>query len=289
MRRVMLAGCRSASAWLLLPCKSGVEYVGRHGDAVEGAVVPFELHQETLRELEALLARGPSAIEEVQAVLDRAWSALFLSKKVDSSRLCAGSLGVMISTPDREPRDPNAGEEGEFCSAYGFGNVPAILVWDATVVSTRAEGLASPMPPVRPAPVADTRRVRLWHLQGPGLILPASTGVVYTNQTGGNTCMQPEQEGAFVPLDVPEVAEVAIAKMALNAHYLRDRSADAVDEVLARYPETAFMKVDRTMLGESMEAWIYVVLDRDPTFAATAGDGQDPPATRGVLTWWNSD
>lgn len=289
MRRVMLAGCRSASAWLLLPCKSGVEYVGRHGDAVEGAVVPFDLHQETLRELEDLLARGPSAIEAVQAVLDRAWSALFLSRKVDASRLCAGSLGVMISTPDREPRDPHAGDEGEFCSAYGFGTVPAVLVWDATVVPTRAEGLRGPLPSPLPAPVGDTRRVRLWHLQGPGLILPASTGVVYTNQTGGNACKQPEQEGVFVPLDVSEAADVAIAEMALDAHYLRDGSADAVDEVLARYPETAFMKVDRTMLGESMEAWIYVVLDRDPTFVAAAGDGQGSPASRGVLTWWNSD
>jgi hypothetical protein len=38
---------------------------------------------------------------------------------------------------------------------------------------------------------------------GLGLIIEHPTGVIYSNQTGGNFCLQPELEGAFVPLDAP--------------------------------------------------------------------------------------
>jgi len=34
-----------------------------------------------------------------------------------------------------------------------------------------------------------------------GLIIPAKTGVIWTNQTGGTACMQPRLEGFLIPLN----------------------------------------------------------------------------------------
>jgi hypothetical protein len=35
-----------------------------------------------------------------------------------------------------------------------------------------------------------------------GIVFPAPTGIVWTNQAGGERCTHPEMEGVFVPFDV---------------------------------------------------------------------------------------
>src|SRR5450432_573107 len=42
--------------------------------------------------------------------------------------------------------------------------------------------------------------IRLDGLQGLGLVVQCSSGVLYTNQAGGHSCMQPLEEGVLVPL-----------------------------------------------------------------------------------------
>ena len=43
--------------------------------------------------------------------------------------------------------------------------------------------------------------IELWSLSGfTGIIVPAKTGIVYTNQCGGTMCSHPKQEGFYVPL-----------------------------------------------------------------------------------------
>ena len=42
--------------------------------------------------------------------------------------------------------------------------------------------------------------VRLWDSPSMGLIVLYPSGVICTNQTGGHSCLQPKEEGVFVPL-----------------------------------------------------------------------------------------
>ena len=34
-----------------------------------------------------------------------------------------------------------------------------------------------------------------------GVIVLRESGVLYSNQTGGNYCLQPEEEGVYIPID----------------------------------------------------------------------------------------
>lgn len=50
--------------------------------------------------------------------------------------------------------------------------------------------------------MTDKVRIELWGMGDPflGVIVPAPTGIVWTNQTGGMCCAHPELEGFLVPL-----------------------------------------------------------------------------------------
>ncbi|EMN00850.1 hypothetical protein LEP1GSC021_4612 [Leptospira noguchii str. 1993005606] len=43
--------------------------------------------------------------------------------------------------------------------------------------------------------------IRLWGMENIGLIIEYQTGIIYSNQTGGYACLQPEVEGFLVPLE----------------------------------------------------------------------------------------
>ena len=58
--------------------------------------------------------------------------------------------------------------------------------------------------------------IRLWQLNGIGLIIAHPSGALYTNQTGGFACHHPRMEGVFVPLMDPEIHQ----HTALEAHFL---------------------------------------------------------------------
>ena len=42
--------------------------------------------------------------------------------------------------------------------------------------------------------------VRLYDHAGTALVIPHATGIVYSNQAGGTTCVQPQLEGFVVPI-----------------------------------------------------------------------------------------
>jgi hypothetical protein len=122
------------------------------------------------------------------------------------------------------------------------------------------------------------------------VIIFRPTSVVYTNQAAGIGCLHPEEEGVFCPLPVePGKAEIH----ALSHHFkgpwglLTQEDADVVDGILHRNGHES-MKVDRTRLSDSYEAWVYVLIaDVAETKSSEPFAGFD--ACKGVLTWPNSD
>lgn len=152
-----------------------------------------------------------------------------------------------------------------------------------------------------------------------GLIILNNSGVVYTNQTGGYSCMQPYEEGIFSIIGEDEgiCNDVLdkLSKYTLNATGFSDKDADYIDNILRNDSNTFFLTVDRSRLDKSMEAWIYVNIDEQPnepidayTFSGIGRketrlyegkykDIKNPAQypfygfgmAKGVLTWFNSD
>ncbi len=122
--------------------------------------------------------------------------------------------------------------------------------------------------------------IRLWQTDSLGLIILMKTGVVVSNQTGGNECMQPEAHELehFFSFESGSVGYFA----------LNERMADYIDGFLAKDGNTRFLKVDRARLEESYEAWVFVEIlaaEGDPGATLISGFR----ATKGILTWPNSD
>jgi hypothetical protein len=133
----------------------------------------------------------------------------------------------------------------------------------------------------------------LLHDAGLGVIIECPNGVIFSNQTMGNSCWQAEMEGVFVPFDAEE------SWLRLNSYFegpkysgngamhgLDDQDADLIDAVVLDARIQGPVVVDRTRLKESHEAWVHVLLEGEER-ALFAGFGPFP--RRGVLTWPNSD
>jgi hypothetical protein len=120
------------------------------------------------------------------------------------------------------------------------------------------------------------------------VIVEASTGVTYENQTGGTRCLPRRVEGYYVPVYVEEglqalrqAFEVSLGGSGTH----RGLPADVLEEVRAAvsllvmmssirpgHPEMR-IELDESRFDEIDEAWVPV----------TTPDG------RGILTWENSD
>jgi hypothetical protein len=122
-----------------------------------------------------------------------------------------------------------------------------------------------------------------------GLIIKAPTGVRYSNQSGGLACEHPEIEGFLVPLRTRAGRSeiTTLAGMFRGAwHRLDDGRADALDSALRRHGISS-IRVDRSMLSESREAWVHVIVSAlENGFVPLAGA---PAEAKGVLVWPNSD
>ncbi|WP_104986299.1 DUF6210 family protein [Sorangium cellulosum] len=141
------------------------------------------------------------------------------------------------------------------------------------------------------------KRVLLWDIPDEiMLVVEHPSGVVYQNQVGGVVCWQAELEGVLSPLDVSDDTVQRIQK----CPYLSGREgisaeiADTIDTLLASEPGARFLKVDRTRLGKSWEAWVYVLIDSPESREADTASTYYGPiygfgVARGVLTWPNSD
>ncbi|XXX73335.1 DUF6210 family protein [Sorangium sp. So ce134] len=105
-------------------------------------------------------------------------------------------------------------------------------------------------------------KIELWYGIGLGAIVSFPTGVLYSNQTGGTSCNDPELEGAYVPLD-EDAGEELYAYFAGPKHQgagamsgLDDEDAAFIEMVLAKHGLSRFISLDRSRLRESHEAWV---------------------------------
>ena len=113
------------------------------------------------------------------------------------------------------------------------------------------------------------------------MIVPSSTGVMYSNQVCGFACRHPEVEGFVVPID-DDANSLAVR---LEAEFDEDAFADLdnLRKVDAAIREFGF-SVDYSRLNDSMESWVYVTIESGVLFMRD-------PGVKGsaILTWPNSD
>lgn len=129
--------------------------------------------------------------------------------------------------------------------------------------------------------------VELLDLDDLGIIILFPSGVIFTNQVAGYGCLHPEAEGVFIPLSVGHKKILFALQQHFNGNWqhIEETDAQIVDRLL-RSDGFEFIKVDRTKLEESFEAWIYVnVAEISETFPLLKGFGE----AKGILTWANSD
>ncbi len=144
--------------------------------------------------------------------------------------------------------------------------------------------------------------VRLYDSVGFGLILDFPTGVLYSNQTGGTACYQPELEGFYIPVAndfYEEQTEFSSPEIELTAFFLSGKhggggatngldseDVSVIDKILSQY-NLYFISVDQSKLAESHEAWVWVnvKIDRDNSLF----HGFSQSEFKGVITWPNSD
>lgn len=153
--------------------------------------------------------------------------------------------------------------------------------------------------------MASLPRIRLYDLIGLGLLLPGPSGVLYTNQTGGYACLQPEVEGFLVPL-CNDLSLDPVALLGpepdLHAYFVGPRhdgsgavfgldegDADALSRILTKHRLDAVLEINRSRLLDSHEAWVHVMVLADDVGPAPAFVGFGPYPRPGILTWGNSD
>jgi hypothetical protein len=118
------------------------------------------------------------------------------------------------------------------------------------------------------------------------LIILGESGVVYSNQAGGNLCCQLTEEGwlSIIGEDYCMSKKVgdSLAKFLENKVGITETEADHIDNILRNDYTTFFLSVDRTRLKDSMEAWLYVNIDDQPPvpidayhFGGSIGNEQD--------------
>ncbi len=121
--------------------------------------------------------------------------------------------------------------------------------------------------------------VELWDHDGFGLIIDYPSGVLYSNQTGGTSCMSPSAEGVYAPLKNnvdPNSYKFTSPEIELFGYFegpkhqgsgatdgLDEEDANFIDAVLERWELSDSLKVDRERLEESHEAWVYVTILSD--------------------------
>jgi hypothetical protein len=134
--------------------------------------------------------------------------------------------------------------------------------------------------------------ILLYEMSGLALIVPAKTGIVYRNQTGGYACYQSESEGYLVPIggDRQDIVDRLCSHFTgpkwggWCSHGIDGEAADEIDKILAEFANREQIKVDRDRLRDSWESWIQVKMD-GPLLSLIENSN---PASA-ILTWPNSD
>lgn len=143
-------------------------------------------------------------------------------------------------------------------------------------------------------------KVLLYNHDGLGLIIDFPSGVIYSNQAGGHACLQPEMEGIFAPLSNdawPISPTDELVPYFTGDKYRGSGATSGIDEedaafierILRKHRPNDDIKVDRTKLRESYEAWIHVEVLDNGSGSNEEFPGFGPYPRSAVLTWPNSD
>ena len=146
-------------------------------------------------------------------------------------------------------------------------------------------------------------RIKLWGHVGLVVIVEWLSGTLYSNQTGGTDCLHPEFEGVLVPLRnrMHPDGSLKSPETELNQHFLDvhagsgatygldEDDADFIDNLLQDYRLSQSLRVDRSRLNESHEAWVFAELLADDINEFPIFTGLGPYPRKAVLSWTNSD
>jgi len=136
--------------------------------------------------------------------------------------------------------------------------------------------------------------VELQGIDGLYCIVKESTGVQYTHQCGGYSCNQNSAEGFLVPLENSKEMEGKLYDYFFNDLKYKGGCDSGIDEDDAVYIESLlnsgrekWICVDRSLLKECKESWVYLKLKNGfPCFPFCY---QSNPNSSIVLIWENSD
>ncbi|MEI8021187.1 MAG: DUF6210 family protein [Schlesneria sp.] len=140
--------------------------------------------------------------------------------------------------------------------------------------------------------MSELTTVLLYEMSGLALIVPAATGIVYRNQTGGHACLPSQMEGFLVPF----AGEMCTTCERLLSHFTGPKwggwcseridveTADEIDSVLADLLRRDEIIVDRAKFELSREAWVHVKIVSPLLALVEQSEPKDA-----VLTWPNSD
>lgn len=148
-------------------------------------------------------------------------------------------------------------------------------------------------------------KIELFDSVGFGIIIEYKSGVIYSNQTGGTSCLSPQLEGVYVPLrnDYTEKVHQFISpEIALSEYFegpkwegtgatngIDEDDANFIDRLLNELQLDKSIAVNREKLAFSHEAWIHITISADESSFCPIFFGFDPYPRNGLLTWSNSD
>jgi hypothetical protein len=125
--------------------------------------------------------------------------------------------------------------------------------------------------------------VVLYNSVGVGLILNYPSGIFFTNQAGGYACMQPSEEGIYIPLhDEVQDQEKALYEYFTGPKWngwcadgIDEETAEFIDQILQASMCTKMLTVNRQRLNDSFEAWIYVTVGDQPSERPSSSCGDE--------------
>lgn len=151
-------------------------------------------------------------------------------------------------------------------------------------------------------------KIELWNEDVIGLVVPAKTGIVWTNQTGGTHCAHPTMEGFFVPLHNPDFPSCAADdplvdgwwkavgpdEVAEGPSWHQPVDVGAIKSLLDKSPWAGIFKPDPTYVGYWGEAWVPVIINCSPKVEGVFSSGIIPllgdlSGRSAILTYPNSD
>ncbi len=140
--------------------------------------------------------------------------------------------------------------------------------------------------------MSELTTVLLYEMSGLAMIVPAATGIVYRNQTGGHACLPSQMEGFLVPF----AGEMCTTCERPMLHFTGPKwggwcseridveTPDEIDSFVADLLRRDQIIVDRAKLELSREAWVHVKIVSPLLALVEHSEPKDA-----VLKWPNSD